>query len=85
VILNPEREASPNSNSSSVEHALLAEEPAHSEGALIDLFGEPQFDPQESYIDVICDLSAGYGRWPSARGPKARSPDAAPVAHDLGN
>jgi hypothetical protein len=64
---------------------LLAKEPAHSEGALIDPFGEPQFDTQDNYVGVIRDLSAGYSRWPSARRRKARSPDGAPFAHDLGN
>jgi len=62
VILNPERGTLPNSTCSGVEHALLAEEPAHSEGAMNDLFGEPQFDPQDSYIGVICDDAAGSGR-----------------------
>jgi len=50
--LNQEREASPNSTSSGVEHALLAEEPVHSERALLDLFGDPQFDTQDSGMDV---------------------------------
>jgi len=85
VILNPERGASPNSTCSGVEHAPLADVPAHSEGALIDRFGEPQFDTQDSHIGVIRDPSAGYGRWPSARRPRARSPDGAPFAHHLGN
>jgi len=62
VILNPEREASPNSNSSRVERALLAEEPAHSEEALIDVFGEPQFDTQDSCIAAAGSRQQAFGK-----------------------